>query len=62
MKVNRRQLITIEMEVSDFYALRDILDEASNVRSRIYPLLNKRAADILECIRKAEGGNDAPNE
>ena len=46
MRVKTKIVVTIEMDLSDYDMLLDTLGEATKVKSRLYPTLNKKAKDL----------------
>ncbi len=53
MKVTEKRVVVLEMDKSDHIMLLDLLDQAAQVRSKKFPLLNKMAATMFHMV---EGG------
>lgn len=56
MRVKTKRVVTVEMDNSDFAMLLDTLEEASQVRSKLFPLLNQKANTLRDELVEAGGG------
>ncbi len=66
MRVTTKQVVNIEMDNIDFDALLRTLEEASKVRSKLFPLMNQRAALLRGSLTEGrtllvpgQGGGDS---
>ena len=66
MIVRTKQVVSIEMDNVDFDLLLHTLEEASKVRSKLYPLMNQRAAQLRDSLTEGRmllvpgpGGGDS---
>lgn len=66
MIVTTKQVVNIQMDNIDFDALLRTLEEASKVRSKLFPLMNQRAALLRESLTEGRtllvpgpGGGDS---
>ena len=55
MIVTTKQVVNIEMDNTDFDALLHTLDEASKVRSKLFPLMNQRATILRDSLTEGRG-------
>ena len=55
MRVTTKQVVNIEMGNDDFHLLLYTLEEASKVRSKLYPLMNQRAARLRDSLTEGRG-------